>query len=47
MQVPSNLERVIFLFSGAKEVQEFLSNYEKNGRSEVPQEARKKVRFLF
>jgi hypothetical protein len=34
---------VIFLFSGSTEVQEFLSDYEKNGKCKVPQKARKQV----
>ena len=42
-QVPPNFERVLFLFSGANEVQEFVANCEKNGKSKVPEEPRKKV----
>ncbi|XP_028413697.1 threonine synthase-like 2 [Dendronephthya gigantea] len=43
IQVPPNFERVIFLLSGVKEVQEFASNFEKNGKSEVPQNAKNKM----
>ena len=42
-QVPYNFERVLFLFSGASTVQEFVKNYETNGKATVPQEAREKV----
>ena len=46
IQVPCNFERVVFFFSGVTEVQELVANYEKNGKSEVPEKARKNVRFL-
>ena len=44
-QVPYNIERILFLFSGSDQVVSFMKSFEKDGKVEIPLSLREKVNY--